>query len=67
MLMVQMRHAKLWFAGEKENWDLAAYELQELVEDFDDLEKYHPTIGTPPVRLNLFVSMMMKPLLLSFL
>jgi len=26
MTFTQMRHAKLWLAGEAENWELAAYE-----------------------------------------
>ena len=27
MGQIQMRHAKLWFAGKAKNWQLAAYEL----------------------------------------
>lgn len=38
----QMRHVKLWFAGEAGNWDLAQYELDELKEGFDDAVTYHP-------------------------
>ena len=40
----QMRHAKLWFAGESANWRLASYEVDELREGFDDVVKYHPTL-----------------------
>ena len=43
MTLNQMRHAKLWQAGKAQNWDLAAYELDELQEGFDDVVKYHPT------------------------
>ena len=39
----QIRHDKLWFAGENGNWPLAAYELDELQEGLDDAVKYHPT------------------------
>ncbi len=39
----QMRHAKLWFAGEAANWGLAQYELDELAEGFSDAVTYHPT------------------------
>jgi cytochrome c553 len=39
----QMRHAKLWFAGEVSNWDLAQYELDEIDEGFSDAVAYHPT------------------------
>ena len=30
MNLVQVRHAKLWFAGQAKNWDLAGYELAQL-------------------------------------
>jgi hypothetical protein len=30
MNLVQVQHAKLWFAGQARNWDLAAYELRQL-------------------------------------
>jgi hypothetical protein len=30
MNLIQVRHAKLWFAGQAQNWDLAAYELDQL-------------------------------------
>lgn len=42
MGLVQMRHAKLWFAGSASNWDLADYELGEIKEGLDDVVKYHP-------------------------
>jgi hypothetical protein len=45
----QMRHVKLWFAGEAANWELADYELDELGEGFDDIVKYHPTHKDSPV------------------
>ena len=35
MLGIQIRHARLWFAGEAQNWNLAAFEVQELKEAFD--------------------------------
>jgi len=42
---MQMRHAKLWFAGANENWPLAAYEIHEMHETFEAVEKFHPTHG----------------------
>ncbi|WP_338467241.1 hypothetical protein RXV95_01405 [Novosphingobium sp. ZN18A2] len=42
MEFTQIRHAKLWFAGEAENWPLAAYETAELREGFDDVAKEPP-------------------------
>ena len=37
----QMRHLKLWYAGEAQNWPLADYELDELAEGFADAAHYH--------------------------
>ena len=44
MGLTQMRHAKLWYAGNAGNWDLAQYELDELEEGFSDAGAYHPTV-----------------------
>ena len=39
MAMQQMRHIKLWFAGRAGNWALADYEMGELGEGFEDVNK----------------------------
>src|SRR5260221_5805551 len=49
MTLQQMRHTKLWLAGEAGNWDLAVYEIKELGEGFDDIVKFHPTHEESPV------------------
>jgi hypothetical protein len=49
MLLQQVRHTKLWLAGDAENWPLADYELQELEEGFDTVVIYHPTHEESPV------------------
>jgi len=49
MSLQQMRHTKLWLAGEARNWDLAAYEVDELGEGFDDVVAMHPTHKDSPV------------------
>ena len=49
MTLQQMRHTKLWLAGQAANWELAAYELDELGEGFDDIVKFHPTHKDSPV------------------
>lgn len=51
MSLQQMRHVKLWFAGQARNWDLAAYELDELEEGFDDAVSMHPTHKDSPVAI----------------
>ena len=60
MTFNQMRHAKLWFAGEADNWKLAAYELDELGEGFDDVERYHPTHKDSPVPIPEAVEKIMR-------
>ncbi len=42
MLGLQIRHARLWFAGEAGNWNLAAFELQEIKEAFDAVVEQNP-------------------------
>jgi hypothetical protein len=42
MLTIQIRHARLWFAGKASNWTLAAFELQELKEAFDAVVEQNP-------------------------
>ncbi len=49
MTLTQMRHLKLWFAGDAKNWELADYELDELKEGFDDAIKYFPTKDNMPI------------------
>ncbi len=42
MSFTQMRHVKLWFAGEARNWPLASYEVDELEEGLADAMRFHP-------------------------
>jgi hypothetical protein len=49
MTATQLRHAKLWFAGRENNWDLAAYEIDEITEGLEDAEKQFPTHDGIPV------------------
>jgi hypothetical protein len=49
MTLTQMRHAKLWLAGAAGNWELAAYELDELGEGFADSVRLHPEHKGQPV------------------
>ncbi len=49
MSAIQVRHAKLWFAGKNKNWQLAAYELGELKEGFADAAKYQPEFKGQPI------------------
>lgn len=49
MTSTQLRHAKLWFAGKQNNWDLAAYEIDEIKEGLDDAARLHPNFDGVPV------------------
>ena len=42
MLILQIRHARLWFAGQAQNWNLATFEVQELQEAFDAVVAHNP-------------------------
>jgi hypothetical protein len=39
MVQQQIRHIKLWFAGNAADWALADYELDQLKDGFDDVAK----------------------------
>ena len=52
MLGLQIRHARLWFAGQAQNWTLAAFELQEIKEAFDGVIEHNADHATfQPQRL----------------
>ena len=37
---IQMHHAKLWFAGQNQNWSLADFEIHEIQESLEDIQKF---------------------------
>ena len=39
---IQVHHAKLWFAGINNNWDLADFEIHEIKESLDGLRNFQP-------------------------
>lgn len=40
MSSIQVHHNKLWFAGVNENWRLADFEIHEMMEAIDNIQKY---------------------------
>lgn len=40
MSSIQVHHAKLWFAGQDQNWKLCNFEVHEIMEAIDNIEKY---------------------------
>ena len=59
MTLTQMRHAKLWLAGQAGNWPLASYELDELHEGMDDAATFHPTHKDAPLPIPDLISKIM--------
>jgi len=49
---IQVHHAKLWFAGEAQNWELADFEISEIKEALDNIRTYNkdrPEIKSLPM------------------
>lgn len=42
MGITQLRHIKLWFAGNDRNWNLANYELEQIKYSFQDAMTFYP-------------------------
>jgi hypothetical protein len=63
MLTIQIRHARLWFAGEARHWTLAAFELQEIKEAFDAVVEQNPEhpIFQPQRLADILPAMMKAP------
>lgn len=57
MHTLQLRHAKLWFAGKAGNWALAQFELHELEESFEAIAQWHPAQEGLPVAAAIKVHM----------
>jgi len=52
MMGIQVHHAKIWFAGKNENWELADFEVGEIKETLEDVKKYctdRPEIKSLPI------------------
>jgi hypothetical protein len=50
MMTTQTHHAKLWYAGNARNWELADYQVDELKEALEDAGKLIPDYKGVPVR-----------------
>jgi hypothetical protein len=50
MVVIQIRHAKLFYAVKAGNWPLADYELEQLVGSLVEAGRYYPNT-TPPMTL----------------
>jgi hypothetical protein len=50
MVVIQIRHAKLFYAAKARSWPLADYELEQLVGSLMEAGRYYPST-TPPMTL----------------
>jgi hypothetical protein len=51
---IQVHHEKLWFAGNVQNWKLANFEIDEIREALDDIQRFctdRPEIASVPMIL----------------
>jgi hypothetical protein len=51
---IQVHHEKLWFAGNAQNWKLANFEIGEIREALDDIQRFctdRPEIASIPMIL----------------
>jgi hypothetical protein len=60
MGVIQQHHAKLYYAGTKDNWPLAGYELDEIQESLDDAMKFYPKFKEVAAPLTELIPTMMK-------
>lgn len=49
MSSIQAHHSKLWFAGQNENWKLADFEVHEIIEAVEDIQKFLPERKESPI------------------
>ena len=61
MLTTQSHHAKLWYAGNARNWELADYQIDELKEGLEDAAKQIPDYKGVPVG-SMIENLMMPPI-----
>jgi hypothetical protein len=46
MVVTQVRHFKLWYAGQVKNWELAKYELAQISAGLEDAARLYPNRST---------------------
>lgn len=51
MSTMQIRHLKLWFAGRSDNWPLASYEVELMMENFRDIAVLYPNVPVADVEM----------------
>jgi hypothetical protein len=49
MVVIQIRHAKLFYAVKARNWPLADFELEQLISSLKEAERYYPRTLPPMI------------------
>ena len=52
MVVIQIRHAKLFYAAKAKNWPLADYELEQLAGTLQETGRYYPNTAPPMTLAN---------------
>ena len=50
MVVIQIRHSKLFYAVKAKNWPLADFELEQLISSLKEAERYYPRTLPPMTR-----------------
>lgn len=56
---IQTHHSKLWFAGQNQNWQLANFEVHEMTEALENIQKYN-SYRTEAKYLNILTTPLKK-------
>ena len=60
MSVIQQHHAKLYYAGREENWELADYQLDEIKEGLESAAKFYPQFKNVKASLKDLIPAMTK-------
>ena len=60
MGVIQQHHAKLYFSGMSENWELADYQLGEIQEGLENAAKFYPKFKEVKAPISQLIPAMMK-------
>ena len=63
MGVIREHHAKLFYSGKAQNWELAQYQIDELKEGFEDVSKFYPHFKEVKLALNELIPKIVSPTL----
>src|SRR6516164_9679903 len=60
MVVIQIRHSKLFYAAKAKNWPLANFEYDQLVSSLSEAERYYPKTIPPMTHVDEIASSLMR-------